>query len=98
MISSGFTKMMLQNLKKDSRGLPKITDEEQMNCTDWMLGEYSLSCHDDHFTIALPQGMVPYHWESEVGNANMDFPTVKTTLSKVNNHEILLLTDRSFCL
>ena len=64
-----------------------------MNYTEWFPSELDLLCHDEHFTIALPQGMVPYQWEWEVNNLNMDFHTIKAELSQVNNHEILLLTE-----
>ena len=86
LVGCGFTKRMIQNLEKDERDLPKITEGGNMNYTEWMPSEYGLVCNDNHFTIALPQGIVPYHWQLEVENLNMDFPTIKTTLSKVTCH------------
>ena len=98
MVSCGFTKSMIMNLTKDDRGLPKVSEPEHMNYTEWFPGEFDIAIRDQHFTIALPQGMVPHLWDHEMDSVHADFATVKQRLSKVNNHEIILLTDRSFCL
>lgn len=38
LVSCGFTKMMMQNLTKDVRGLPKIPEPQVMNYTEWFPG------------------------------------------------------------